>query len=146
MALYSHSLTGKKLTIKKFFLKKMDLIKKGKIVVLRQIGCWFFFLQRQCVTYVVMHFNGSLYDDFFCFYGYQLLKLVQKYGEIEKFDLLYHRTGPLAGKSRGYGFVTFKKDADAEKALGSLHNKLFGAKRLCVKKAQSMKQVGVFSF
>lgn len=88
-----------------------------------------------------MYFNGGLYDDFFCFYGYQLLKLVQKYGEIEKFDLLYHRTGPLAGKSRGYGFVTYKKDADAEKALSSLHNKLFGGKRLCVKKAQSMKQV-----
>lgn len=39
---------------------------------------------------------------------YQLLKIVQKYGKIEKFDMLFHRSGPLAGYPRGYAFVTYE--------------------------------------
>lgn len=36
------------------------------------------------------------------------MKILQKYGDIENFELVYHRTGPLAGQSRGYAFVTYK--------------------------------------
>ena len=41
-------------------------------------------------------------------FRYTLLKLVQKFGELEKFDFLYHKFGPDKGKPRGYCFVNFK--------------------------------------
>lgn len=40
-------------------------------------------------------------------YRFQLLKLMQKCGAIEKFDMLFHKGGPMVGQSRGYAFVTF---------------------------------------
>ncbi|KAJ8954536.1 hypothetical protein NQ318_000770 [Aromia moschata] len=43
------------------------------------------------------------------FYWYNLLKLVQKHGAIEKFDLIFHRNGPLAGQPRGYAFEEVEK-------------------------------------
>lgn len=42
-------------------------------------------------------------------YRFQLLKILQQFGEIEKFDMLFHRSGPLFGQPRGYAFVTYKK-------------------------------------
>lgn len=77
----------------------------------------------------------------FYVYGYQLLKIVQKYGEIEKFDLLYYRNGPQAGKSRGYGFVTYKNEFDAEKAISSLDGMLLCSKYVRVKWAHTVKKV-----
>ncbi|XP_063241945.1 probable RNA-binding protein 18 [Bacillus rossius redtenbacheri] len=64
---------------------------------------------------------------------YQLLKLLQKHGTIEKFDLLFHRTGPLAGQPRGYAFVTFTASGDAVKAKDILDGKLLGQKRVVVR-------------
>ncbi len=81
------------------------------------------------------------HEIMFLFYGYHLLKTVQKYGPIEKFDILYHRNGPLAGKSRGYGFVTYKCKSDAEKALNALDGALFGSKHICMKWAHVVKKV-----
>ena len=43
----------------------------------------------------------------FCICRYTLLKLVQKFGQLKKFDFLYHKFGPDKGKPRGYCFVTF---------------------------------------
>ncbi|KAH8235449.1 hypothetical protein KR032_000368, partial [Drosophila birchii] len=40
-------------------------------------------------------------------YRFQLLKLMQKCGAIEKFDMLFHKGGPMVGQSRGYAFITF---------------------------------------
>lgn len=57
-----------------------------------------------------MYKNGFPNFSLFIFatYWYQLVKILQKYGDIENFELVYHRTGPLAGQSRGYAFVTYK--------------------------------------
>lgn len=69
---------------------------------------------------------------------YQLLKLVQKHGTIEKFDLLFHRSGPQAGQPRGYAFVTYKTVQDAEAAKDALHNLKVGAKYIIVRWAHSV--------
>nr|XP_033333296.1 probable RNA-binding protein 18 isoform X1 [Megalopta genalis]XP_033333297.1 probable RNA-binding protein 18 isoform X1 [Megalopta genalis] len=72
---------------------------------------------------------------------YQLLKLVQKHGTIEKFDLLFHRSGPQAGQPRGYAFVTYKTVQDAETAKDALHNLKVGAKNIIVRWAHSVTEV-----
>ncbi|KAL9879000.1 putative RNA-binding protein 18 isoform 2-T2 [Glossina fuscipes fuscipes] len=54
---------------------------------------------------------------------YQLLKIVQKCGPIEKFDMLFHKGGPMAGQSRGYAFVTFSSSEGAATALDKLNGK-----------------------
>lgn len=38
---------------------------------------------------------------------FQLLKIAQKCGAIEKFDMIFHKSGPQFGQPRGYAFVTF---------------------------------------
>ncbi|XP_053658098.1 probable RNA-binding protein 18 [Anopheles marshallii] len=67
---------------------------------------------------------------------YQLLKIVQKYGKIEKFDMLFHRSGPLAGYPRGYAFVTYENHKDSEAALRRLDGKLVGEKTIVVRWAK----------
>ncbi|XP_012272699.1 probable RNA-binding protein 18 [Orussus abietinus] len=74
---------------------------------------------------------------------YQLLKLVQKYGTIEKFDLLFHRSGPQAGQPRGYAFVTYRTADDAEKAKFALHNLRVGAKSIVVRWAHSVNEMEI---
>ncbi|XP_018325116.1 probable RNA-binding protein 18 [Agrilus planipennis] len=69
---------------------------------------------------------------------YQLIKMLQKYGTIEKFDLLFHRSGPLTGLPRGYAFVTFLNKEDAVKAKSGLNNKLLGTKCISVMWAHSL--------
>ncbi|XP_066603421.1 probable RNA-binding protein 18 isoform X2 [Prorops nasuta] len=69
---------------------------------------------------------------------YQLLRIVQKYGNIEKFDLLFHRFGPQAGQPRGYAFVTYKRVEDAEVAKDALNNLRIGAKNMVVRYAHSV--------
>lgn len=70
-------------------------------------------------------------------YRYQLLKLVRAYGNIEKFDMLFHRTGPNAGQPRGFAFVTYRLRPDAIKAMNSLNGQLLGYKKICVKFAKN---------
>jgi RNA recognition motif-containing protein len=74
---------------------------------------------------------------------YQLLKLIQKYGTIEKFDLLFHRSGPQAGQPRGYAFVTYKTIQDANMAKDALHNLRVGAKNIIVRWAHNVTEVHV---
>ncbi|XP_066137547.1 probable RNA-binding protein 18 [Euwallacea fornicatus] len=68
---------------------------------------------------------------------YQLLKLIQTYGAIEKFDLIFHRVGPLAGLPRGYAFVTYVKCDDACRAKNGLNGRVMGQKKLNVTWAHS---------
>lgn len=75
------------------------------------------------------------------FNWYQFLKLVQNHGNIEKFDLLFHRSGPQAGLSRGYAFVTYKTSEDAENAMKALQNLKVGMKKIVVKYAHSINEV-----
>ncbi|XP_049544683.1 probable RNA-binding protein 18 [Anopheles darlingi] len=67
---------------------------------------------------------------------YQLLKIVQKYGKIEKFDMLFHRSGPLAGYPRGYAFVTYENHQDSQSALKRLDGKVVGEKTIVVRWAK----------
>ncbi|KAG1659706.1 Multifunctional methyltransferase subunit TRM112-like protein [Nymphon striatum] len=52
-----------------------------------------------------------------------LIKLLQKYGKLEKFDFLYHKKGPFTGQPRGYCFATYEKHCEAENAIKSLNGK-----------------------
>lgn len=74
-------------------------------------------------------------------YGFQLLKIVQKFGPIDKFDLLFHKSGPLAGQPRGYAFVTYHNKNDAERLKDTLHGKQLGSKCVTVRWAHSMDKV-----
>lgn len=38
---------------------------------------------------------------------YTLLQVFSKFGKITKLDLMFHKTGVLKGKPRGYAFVEF---------------------------------------
>ncbi|KAG5889928.1 hypothetical protein JTB14_010078 [Gonioctena quinquepunctata] len=87
--------------------------------------------------------NYIAFDDFNLhihsfLYRYQLLKLVQKHGNIEKFDLIFHRSGPQAGLPRGYAFVTYTKKKDAETAKNLLNGSLVGQKKIVVTSAHSV--------
>lgn len=64
---------------------------------------------------------------------FTLLKILQKFGELEKFDFLCHTVGPDQGKPRGYCFVTYSCRQEAEKALKGLNGKLALSRRLVVK-------------
>jgi RNA-binding protein 18 len=72
------------------------------------------------------------------------LKLLQQYGAIEKFDLLFHRTGPLSGQPRGYAFITYSSIKDATRALKELHGKMVGTKNIAVRFAHSVPKVRNF--
>ncbi|XP_065331939.1 probable RNA-binding protein 18 [Cloeon dipterum] len=69
---------------------------------------------------------------------FTLLKLLQSYGAIEKFDLLFHRQGPLAGQPRGYAFITYKSISEASHAMKALHGKLVGTRTITVRLATSV--------
>ncbi|XP_015118818.1 probable RNA-binding protein 18 [Diachasma alloeum] len=71
---------------------------------------------------------------------FQLLKIVQTYGEIEKFDLLFHRSGPQAGQPRGYAFVTYTTVEAAVKAKEALNNAKLGSKNAVVRWAHTVSE------
>ncbi|KAG7095138.1 hypothetical protein E1B28_005919 [Marasmius oreades] len=67
---------------------------------------------------------------------YSLLQLFSKYGKVTKLDFLFHKSGPLKGKPRGYAFVEYADKDEAQKALASAHDKLFRGRKLVVTYAQ----------
>ncbi|XP_062713073.1 probable RNA-binding protein 18 isoform X1 [Aedes albopictus] len=71
-------------------------------------------------------------------YRYQLLKIAQKCGKIEKFDMLFHRSGPMAGYPRGYAFVTYERQKDSEAALEVLNGRRVGDKHMVVRWAKNV--------
>ncbi|GBL92595.1 putative RNA-binding protein 18 [Araneus ventricosus] len=64
---------------------------------------------------------------------YNLLKILQKYGKIKKFDFLFHKSGALKGQPRGYSFVTYETRQQAENALAALNGKQALGKNLAVR-------------
>jgi RNA-binding protein 18 len=82
----------------------------------------------------------------FPLYWFTLLKLLQTYGAIEKFDLLFHRAGPLIGQPRGYAFVTYSSLVNTQRALKALHGKLVGTTRISVRLAHSVPKVRILIF
>ncbi|XP_037822850.1 probable RNA-binding protein 18 [Lucilia sericata] len=69
---------------------------------------------------------------------FQLLKIVQKCGAIEKFDMLFHKGGPLQGQSRGYAFVTFAQAEGAIRALDKLNGHMVLNRPIAVRLAKNV--------
>jgi len=76
------------------------------------------------------------------FYWYQLIKTLQRFGNIEKFDMLFHRRGPLEGQPRGYAFVTYADSSQATEAKTKLNGMQLGGKTANVKWAHAVTPVG----
>ena len=64
-----------------------------------------------------------------------LRQLFGQFGEIESVVVITDR---ISGRSKGFGFVEFKEDADAEKALG-LDSQEFDGRELKVSEARPMR-------
>ncbi|ALC49796.1 CG14414 [Drosophila busckii] len=64
---------------------------------------------------------------------------MQKCGAIEKFDMLFHKGGPMVGQSRGYAFVTFAQTEGATNALLKLDGTSVGSRSIAVRLAKNIK-------
>ncbi|KIM43619.1 hypothetical protein M413DRAFT_9613 [Hebeloma cylindrosporum] len=63
---------------------------------------------------------------------YTLLQVFSKFGKVTKLDYLFHKTGLLKGKPRGYAFIEYGNKDDALKALTMAHEKPFRGRKLVV--------------
>ncbi|GLB41074.1 putative RNA recognition motif containing protein [Lyophyllum shimeji] len=63
---------------------------------------------------------------------YTLLQIFSKFGKVTKLDFLFHKTGALKGKPRGYAFVEYGTNDEAAKALSMAHDKLLRGRKLVV--------------
>ncbi|XP_071949991.1 probable RNA-binding protein 18 [Antedon mediterranea] len=68
---------------------------------------------------------------------FNLLKILKRYGDVKKFDFLFHKTGPNQGKPRGYCFASYSTKEEASNAILLLDGKVALGKRLIVKRAHS---------
>jgi RNA recognition motif-containing protein len=62
-----------------------------------------------------------------------LKELFGQYGEIEEAIIIKDR---MSGRSKGFGFVTFAEDADAEKAVEALSGQDLNGRELVVNEAR----------
>jgi len=63
---------------------------------------------------------------------YSLVQVFSKFGKISHLDFLFHKTGALKGKPRGYAFVQYASKDDALKALTMANEKLLRGRKLVV--------------
>ncbi len=63
----------------------------------------------------------------------QLSDLFSQYGEVEESVVITDRQ---TGRSRGFAFVTMKKEADGQKAIKELNGKDFEGRKLIVNQAR----------
>ncbi|WVR07655.1 hypothetical protein IAU60_004697 [Kwoniella sp. DSM 27419] len=68
---------------------------------------------------------------------YTLIQIFSKYGKITKLDFMFHKTGLLKGKPRGFAFIQFLDKDDALKAMVKLHDRLLRGRKLVVTYASS---------
>ncbi|WWC64551.1 uncharacterized protein I303_107161 [Kwoniella dejecticola CBS 10117] len=68
---------------------------------------------------------------------YTLIQVFSKYGKITKLDFMFHKTGVLKGKPRGFAFIQFSDKDDALKAMIKLHDRLLRGRKLVVTYASS---------
>ncbi len=61
----------------------------------------------------------------------------EQIGPVEDASILQDK---MTGRSRGFGFVTMANDADAEKAVSSLHDQEFEGRKLTVNVARPMEE------
>lgn len=65
----------------------------------------------------------------------QLEELARPFGEITSAKVIIDK---FSGKSKGFGFVEFTNDADADKAVADLNGKEVGGRTLVVNEARPM--------
>ncbi|KAG0146634.1 hypothetical protein CROQUDRAFT_512690 [Cronartium quercuum f. sp. fusiforme G11] len=63
---------------------------------------------------------------------FALVALFSKFGKISKLDFLFHKSGILRGKPRGYAFIEMSRKDEALKAMVELNNKPLRGKRILV--------------
>jgi len=63
---------------------------------------------------------------------YTLIQVFSKFGKLSRLDYLFHKTGALRGKPRGYAFVEYANDADATAALGAANGKVLRGRHITV--------------
>ncbi|XP_028967758.1 probable RNA-binding protein 18 [Galendromus occidentalis] len=69
-----------------------------------------------------------------------LLKIFSKHGKVVDFDFLINKTGPQKGLPRGFAFITYENEEQAETAIRSLNGLQLQGRRLSVSFAQEMPQ------
>jgi len=67
----------------------------------------------------------------------KLKELFSSYGEIEEAVVISDR---FSGRSKGFGFVTFVNDADADKAIAEMSEKEVEGRQLKVNEARPMRE------
>ena len=66
-----------------------------------------------------------------------LKELFSKFGETEEETIISDK---FSGRSKGFGFVTFKNDEDADKAIKEMHEKDIEGRKLIVNEARPMEE------
>lgn len=64
-----------------------------------------------------------------------LKEFFSQFGEVSEASVVYERDNP--NRSRGFGFVTFENDADADKAIAEADGKDLDGRNITVNEAQS---------
>ncbi|TKA52308.1 hypothetical protein B0A53_04776 [Rhodotorula sp. CCFEE 5036] len=63
-----------------------------------------------------------------------------RYGKIKKLDYLFHKAGPQKGKPRGYAFVEYDTNQEANRALAALSDRLLRGRKMVVSFASEQQQ------
>ena len=71
----------------------------------------------------------------FSFDNEGLRRIFESYGEIEEVSVIMNK---FSGRSKGFGFVTFKNDEDAKKAVSEMNDKEVEGRNLKVNEAKPM--------
>ena len=67
----------------------------------------------------------------------KLKELFSGYGKIEEAIVMANK---YTGRSRGFGFVTFENEADAEKAIAEMNKKTIEGREISVKEARPLEK------
>eukprot|EP00794_Sanderia_malayensis_P018810 gene18810-20706_t len=63
---------------------------------------------------------------------YQLIQMLKQFGDIKKFEFLFHLHGPMKGEPRGYCFVEYENEQQSLKAIQLLNGKKVLSKSIIV--------------
>ncbi|KAI0288336.1 hypothetical protein BC826DRAFT_1166255 [Russula brevipes] len=63
---------------------------------------------------------------------YTLIQIFSKFGKLARLDYLFHKTGAMRGKPRGYAFVEYATDGDAASALAAANGKVLRGRHITV--------------
>ncbi|KAF9447613.1 RNA-binding domain-containing protein, partial [Macrolepiota fuliginosa MF-IS2] len=63
---------------------------------------------------------------------YTLVQVFSKFGKLTNVDYLFHKAGPMKGKPRGYAFIKYANESDAQKAMSTAHDKLLRGRKIIV--------------